>query len=336
MTETRCQGLLRQAPEDFQVREQLGFEPGGGGEHLWLHLRKTGMNTMDLALTLAKLARLPVRSVGYSGLKDRHAVTEQWFSLHLPGKDDPDLGKLPAGVELLRAVRHSRKLNRGTHRSNAFTIVVRALSGAVDTLPEQLERIRRDGVPNYFGEQRFGHQDNNFRRAVAWLNGEGEAPRKSSLRGLWLSAVRSRLFNDVLAERERLGIWNQLLAGDLLQPEGSRGLFREEDEPLAAQRVSAGEVHPTAPLPGAGGMASSSACAELEQRVLAPHQTLIAALAREGVEAARRATRLPVADLSWQLDDERLTLSFSLPAGAFATTVLATFLDWNEHVVNCE
>ena len=336
MTETRCQGLLRQAPEDFQVREQLGFEPGGGGEHLWLHLRKTGMNTMDLALTLAKLARLPVRSVGYSGLKDRHAVTEQWFSLHLPGKDDPDLGKLPAGVELLRAVRHSRKLNRGTHRSNAFTIVVRALSGAVDTLPEQLERIRRDGVPNYFGEQRFGHQDNNFRRAVAWLNGEGEGPRKSSLRGLWLSAVRSRLFNDVLAERERLGIWNQFLAGDLLQPEGSRGLFREEDEPLAAQRVSAGEVHPTAPLPGAGGMASSSACAELEQRVLAPHQTLIAALAREGVEAARRATRLPVADLSWQLDDERLTLSFSLPAGAFATTVLATFLDWNEHVVNCE
>ncbi|MCC1495571.1 tRNA pseudouridine(13) synthase TruD [Alcanivorax sp. 1008] len=334
MTEVCCQGILRQAPQDFQVREQLGFEPGGGGEHLWLHLRKTGVNTMDLALALAKLARLPVRSVGYSGLKDRHAVTEQWFSLHLPGKSDPDLTALPAGVELLQAVRHSRKLNRGTHRSNAFSIVVRELSGAVESLPEKLEQIRRDGVPNYFGEQRFGHQDNNFRRAAAWLNGEGEAPRKSSLRGLWLSVVRSKLFNEVLAERHRLGLWNQLVDGDLLQPEGSRGLFRAEDEPQAAQRIASGEVHPTAPLPGAGGMASSSACAELELRVLQPHQALIEALAKEGVEAARRSTRLPVTDLYWQLEGNALRLSFSLPAGAFATTVLANFLDWNEHVAD--
>lgn len=325
-------GRLRVQPEDFQVREQLGFEPGGGGEHLWLQLRKTNINTTDLALALAKLARLPRRRVGYSGLKDRHAVTEQWFSLHLPGQADPDLSGLSAGAELLQKQRHSRKLNRGTHRSNTFRLVIRDLSGDLDSLPARLEQIRQDGVANYFGEQRFGHDDNNFRQGAAWLTGQGEAPRKPSLRGFWLSAVRSKLFNEVLAERQRLGLWNQLMPGDLLQPVSSRGLFREEDEPLAAQRLAAIEVHPTAPLPGAGGMPPSLACAELEQRVLAPHQALIEGLVREGVEAARRATRLMVTDLDWQLDGTVLTLSFSLPSGAFATTVLSTFLDWSEHV----
>jgi tRNA pseudouridine13 synthase len=139
-----------------------------------------------------------------------------------------------------------------------------------------------------------------------------------------------------VAERVRRGVWNCLLDGDVLQPEGSRGLFLAEDEPLAEARIASGEVHPTAPLPGAGGMAASGACAELEAAVLAPHSQLIEALQREGVEAARRATRLPVSALQWQRDANALTLSFSLPAGAFATTVLANFVDWNEHVADCE
>jgi tRNA pseudouridine13 synthase len=151
---------------------------------------------------------------------------------------------------------------------------------------------------------------------------------------LWLSAVRSRLFNEVLAERERLGLWNALMEGDVLQPEGSRGLFLAEDEPQAVERVATGEVHPTAPLPGIGGMASSGACAELERRVLAPYQDLVEALCREGVEASRRATRLPVTALEWRHDGDALILSFSLPAGAFATTVLANFLDWTEYVAD--
>lgn len=333
-TDALCRGRLRQDAADFQVREQLGFEPGAGGEHLWLHIRKTGWNTMDVALALARLARLPVRNVGYSGLKDRHAVTDQWFSLHLPGKPDPNLSALPDGIELLQAERHNRKLNRGTHRSNGFRLVVRDLSGQTELLDQALERIRQHGVANYFGEQRFGRDDNNFRRAAGWLRGESEAPRKNSLRGLWLSAVRSRMFNEVLAERERLGVWNTLLEGDVLQPEGSRGLFLADDEPQAAERIAAGEVHPTAPLPGLGGMASSRACAELEARVLAPYQDLIEALCREGVEASRRATRLPVTALEWQREGDALILSFSLPAGAFATTVLANFLDWTEHVAD--
>jgi tRNA pseudouridine13 synthase len=241
---------------------------------------------------------------------------------------------LPEGIECLQRVRHHRKLNRGTHRSNTFRLVVRELSGDLSGLSTRLEAIRDQGVPNYFGEQRFGREDSNFLRAAAWLQGQGDAPRKQALRGLWLSAARSKLFNEVLAERERLGVWNRLLPGDILQPEGRRGLFLAEDEPLAAQRIAAQEVHPTAPLPGVGGMASSLACAELEQRVLAPHAALIEGLERERIDAARRATRLLVSELEWQQQGSDLTLTFSLPAGAFATTVLATFLDWNDHVAD--
>jgi len=322
-------GRLRESPEDFQVFEQLGFEPDGGGEHLWLHIRKTGWNTMDVAMVLAKAARLPVRAVGYSGLKDRHAVTEQWFSLHLPGKPDPDLTDLPEGITLLRSSRHFRKLNRGTHRSNDFCLRVRGLEGPLDELPEILAGIAARGVPNYFGEQRFGKADSNFERARLWLVAQGEAPRKPALRSLWLSAVRSRLFNEVLAERQRRGCWDQLLEGDILQPDQRRGLFFAADEPLAAERINAGEVHPTAPLPGAGGMQPTSACAALESEVLQPYSDLMTALAREGVEAARRATRLPVTAFHWQQDGDTLELRFTLPAGAFATSVLAVFLNWS-------
>src|SRR5690554_2671246 len=123
---------MRTEPEDFVVREQLSFVPGEGGEHLWLRIQKRLWNTMDVAQWLAKHAKLPLRAVGFSGLKDRRAVTEQWFSLHLPGKADPDFPEWPEGVELLQSVRHTRKLNRGTHRSNYFELVVRELEGEDD------------------------------------------------------------------------------------------------------------------------------------------------------------------------------------------------------------
>lgn len=324
------QGLLRASPEDFQVREVMTVVPEGQGEHLWLHLRKRGLNTADLALALARLARLPLRAVGYSGLKDRVAVTDQWFSLHLPGKPDPQLDDLPEGVTLLAAARHSRKLNRGTHRANRFELVIRDLEADPALLQQRLDAVAAQGVPNYFGEQRFGRHGDNFSRARDWLLGQGEVPRKPALRGLWLSAVRSELFNQVLAERVRQGCWNRLLAGDILQPEGRRGLFPADEDVEAEARVNAGEVHPTAPMPGAAGMASSGGCAALEDTVLAPHAALIDALAQHKVDGARRATRLPVQDFSWQLPEEAgpgiLRLGMTLPAGAFATTVLAELL----------
>lgn len=346
-----AQGILRAAPEDFVVIEQLGFEPVGEGEHLWLLLRKREWNTTDLALALARWAKLPLRAVGYSGLKDRVAVADQWFSLHLPGKADPELAGLPDGVTVLSAVRHRRKLNRGTHRANHFKLVIRELEGDLPALEQRLAAIAAYGVPNYFGEQRFGRGGDNFSRARDWLLGHGEAPRKPALRSIWLSAARSELFNQVLASRVQQQCWHRVLPGDILQPEGSRGLFYADEDDTAAVRVASGEAHPTAPLPGAAGMALSGAAAALEAAVLEPHQALIQALCEQGLEAARRATRLPVTDLQWSLEEgvmakegatlnegaalkesaklkkgATLTLAMTLPAGAFATTVLAEAL----------
>ncbi|MDF1781376.1 MAG: tRNA pseudouridine(13) synthase TruD [Alcanivoracaceae bacterium] len=320
-----ARGYIRRQASDFYVREELSFEPGDGGEHLWLYIRKTHWNTTDLALWLARAAKLPLRSVGYSGLKDRHAVTEQWFSLHLPGKEDPQWPQdMPEGIEIMQSVRHTRKLNRGTHRFNFFRICVTDIEPQEeDNFSSRLEKIQSRGVPNYFGEQRFGRDQNNWLRGSAWLRGEGDAPRKMQLKGIWLSAVRSGLFNAVLAERVRNDCWDVLLAGDVCQPEGSRGLFNESEEPLAAERVAQGEVNSTAPMPGVGGVFPSGKCLAMEEAILAPFHAEIAGLEREKVDGLRRSTRLQVRDLQWSHTENSLTLEFRLPAGAFATSVLA-------------
>ena len=318
--------VLREHPEDFRVSERMGVDLAGAGEHLWVELRKTGWNTEDVAHWLARSAGLPRRAVSFSGLKDRQAVTRQWFSLYLPGRPDPALEQPPEGIEILACRRHARKLNRGTHRANAFELKLRHWQGDERALEQRLDRIRHRGVPNYFGIQRFGRNGDNAERARAWLAGTGEAPRKRALRGIWLSAIRSELFNLVLAERVYRDCWDRVLEGDVLQPDGSRGLFHQADEPCAGERVAAGQVHPTAPLPGAGGMSSSSACAELEARILAPEKTIIRGLSDQGVEATRRATRLPVTGLAYDREQDGPRLCFELPAGAYATTVLAELI----------
>ncbi|HEX5676661.1 MAG TPA: tRNA pseudouridine(13) synthase TruD [Alcanivorax sp.] len=318
--------LLRAGVEDFRVTEIMNVVPEGEGEHLWLEIDKTDWNTEDVALWLAKQAGIHRLSVGYSGLKDRRAVTRQWFSLHLPGKPDPEF-PWPGGLVCHQARRHRRKLNRGTHRGNRFEIVLRELDGDRDALERTLQTLAECGVPNYFGEQRFGRGGSNWQRGQDWLLG-GEAPRKRALRGIWLSAVRSGLFNRVLAERVREGVWDRPMDGDILQPRDSRGLFEADSDATAAERVAAGEVQPTAPLPGKAGMASSAACRQLETRALSGCDRLIDALAGEGVDAARRATRLPVDGLQWAWSGGNvLTLGFDLPTGAFATTVLAELVE---------
>lgn len=323
----RARGVIRQSAEDFFVFEELSFEPGDGGEHVWLFVRKRGWNTTDLALWLARAAKVPLRSVGYSGLKDRHAVTEQWFSIHLPGKSDPEWPlPMPDGIEILKHCRHTRKLNRGTHRANFFSLRIRALEDS-ESLPARLQQIAERGVPNYFGEQRFGRDKGNWQRGCAWLKGEGEAPRKAQLKSFWLSAVRSGLFNAVLAERVRRDCWDAPLVGDVCQPDGSRGLFNERDDVACAERIAAGDVHPTAPMPGVGGVAAQAESAALEQQVLASFQAELVGLCEQGVEAARRATRLPVRDLRWSFSDAELLLEFRLPTGSFATSVLAELVE---------
>lgn len=323
-------GEIKRHPEDFQVTESMPVTLEGEGEHLWLHIEKTGWNTEAVALWLAGQAGVHRLAVGYSGLKDKHAITRQWFSVQLPGKADPALS-WPAGLKLIEANRHRRKLNRGTHRANRFVIRVRDVTGDGTQLEDRLTAIADLGVPNYVGQQRFGREQKNLYRGRDWLLG-GEAPRKRALRSLWLSAVRSDLFNRVLAARVEQSVWDRLLPGDILQPAGSRGLFAADEEPQAAQRLHDGSVHPTAPMPGVPGMASSGACRQLETAALAEQGALIDRLAALGVAEHRRATRLVAQDLRWHWEPSKegggrhLILAFDLPTGAFATTVLAELL----------
>ena len=329
----RVRGRLRTTPEDFQVREELNFTLDGSGEHLWLWVRKRGANTDWVARQLARQAGVPVGAVSYAGLKDRHAVTEQWFSVHLPGKTDPDWSADPDGeFTILQTLRHSRKLRRGALCGNAFRIVVRELDGDLDALNARFQHIAIAGVPNYFGVQRFGREAANLERAAAMLEGR-EKVRDRHRQGLYLSAARSALFNAVLARRVREGSWNQALPGEVLMLADSHSIFTSEDpDETIKQRVAAFDLHPTGPLWGAGDLSSTGMAQELETEVAATQPIFRDGLAAAGLKQERRALRLMVRDatLEW-LEPSVAVLNFRLPAGAYATVVLREWIESLDH-----
>lgn len=321
-----ARGRLRAAPEDFQVEEVLGFEPDGTGEHAWLWVRKRDTNTADVAQALAQSAGVPQRAVGFSGRKDRHALTWQWFSLQLPGRDDLDW--TAAGDDrwrVERAVRHTRKLRVGTHRHNRFRLRVSALDGDRAEVDARLRQIAADGFPNYFGEQRFGVQGRNLERARTELLRKRRRPS-----AMLLSAARGWLFNRVLHERLRDGSWCTPQPGDALMLAGTRSLFecRGDEDDLAA-RIARFDVDVTGPLWGVGETPVGATVAAREDEWLASEAELRFGLERQGVSAGRRRLRAAASGLDWQWDDDGLVLTFTLPAGVYATSLLREAIDWN-------
>lgn len=240
-------GVLKANQEDFVVVENLGFTPDGEGEHLLVNIRKNGCNTQFVADYLAKFAGIHARSVSYVGLKDRHAVTEQWFCLHLPGKDSPDLSQFALeGCEVLQAARHLRKLRIGMLKGNDFTLVLRHISDR-QKVEQRFQAIAANGVPNYFGSQRLAN-----RQQTTVL--EGDALQLTG-RGSWFIAKEDELFG--------------------LQ-----------------QRLDAGELMITAPLPGDGEAGTAVEVLKFEQLCLAEQPELLTFLKRERVELARGALLL--------------------------------------------
>ena len=317
-------GRLRAVPEDFVVNEVLGFEPDGTGAHVLLVVEKCGANTGWVASQLARVARVPVRDVGTSGLKDRNALTTQAFTLPWPiiAPIEACLAYAGEGWRVLSAARHGRKLRAGSHRANRFALRVRDLQGDRAALAARLETIRQRGVPDYFGPQRFGRDGGNLVRARAWAAG-GDAPRERSVRGFALSAARSVLFNAVLAERVRRGDWDRLLPGEAVMLDGRRSFFRADDiDATLVHRCETMDVHPSGPLWGRGDSPAQGEALEVETAVTTAEPQLCALLAAAGLEHERRALRLPVHDLRWSLEVDDLTLEFELTRGAFATAVL--------------
>lgn len=332
-------GRIRDRAEDFEVEELLGFDPAGAGEHLLLWIEKRDANTPWVASQLARWAGVAESAVAFSGMKDRHAVTRQWFGVHLPKRIAPEQGPEIEGVTVLAQHWHDRKLRRGSHRGNRFVIVIRDVTGDRDGGEAVLARLATTGVPNAFGEQRFGRDAGNLEQARRWLQAERPARLPHHKRSLLLSAARSHLFNTVLAERVRRGDWNQAVRGDCFQLDGRGSWFGPELVPddTLRDRVQRGEIHPTGPLSGKGEPATADVVGELERRLLAAEPVLSAGLARFGMDQERRALRLLPRDLSWRWLDSgadlasasaALELTFTLPRGSFATAVLAAICDY--------
>jgi tRNA pseudouridine13 synthase len=309
------------------VREWLGFEADGEGDHMLLIVRKRGANTMWVAKQLARFANADARDVGFAGLKDRQAVTEQAFTV--PSKQlTPNewIGFSGEGFEVVGATRQRRKLRRGAHKGNDFEIVLRDVEADREALLQRLRQLKEQGAPNYFGAQRFGHDGYNLAMADDWLV-QGNEIRDRVQRGFALSAARSLIFNAALQARIEQGTWQHLLAGDLANLNGSNSVFavNEVDETLR-QRCAEFDIHPTGPLWGAGELRVTGPTAELEARIGEQYVALSTGLAGAGLEQERRALRVWVQNLTWTLDASRLILKFRLHRGAFATAVLAELL----------
>ena len=320
---------IRVDPEDFRVEELDGFEASGEGEHLLLSIEKRGMNTGFVARELARWAGVAEHAVGYAGQKDRHAVTVQRFSVQLPGRQAPDLALLERdGLRVLAQARHQRKLPRGALAGNRFVLVLRGVCGDRAGIEARLQQIAARGVPNAFGEQRFGHGCGNVGKALAMFAQGGRGARIGrEQRSMLLSAARSALFNRVLDARVAAGTWDQAMEGEVWMLAGSRSVFGPEPwSDALAHRLAGFDIHPSGPLWGRGRLRSEGACGALELAALEDAQSLALrdGLERAGLEQERRALRVQVQGLAWEWPDAgSLRLSFSLPAGSYATAVLA-------------
>lgn len=318
-------GVLRQEAVDFQVEEIPGFQADGQGEHDLLWVEKAGANTAWVATQLARHAGVAPVAVGYSGLKDRHALTWQHFSVQLPGRQVDWSGLRLPGVRVLEVQRHSRKLQRGAHRGNHFRIMLHELSGDTIAAETLLQRAAREGVPNHFGEQRFGNQAGNIQLVQRLANG---ARLDRTQRGFALSTARALIFNAVLDARVQRGDWQQLQAGDLAQLDGSGSVFGPvQPDPQLHSRCEQLDIHPTGPLWGRGSSPCTDAVATLEQQIADTLPQAVAVCASAGMKHERRALRMRVQALRWHWPDpSSLSLEFTLGRGCFATALLAGLL----------
>ena len=319
--EKLLRGTIRNQASDFKVDEITSFEHSGEGEHVYLHIEKTGENTDWVAGLLAKIAQVPRKDVSYAGMKDRHAITTQWFSIQMPGREAPNWQQqLPDSIKILAETRHNKKLRRGALTGNRFSLIIRDIDGDIEQAKARCQQIKANGVPNYYGEQRFGRNFNNIDSAKNWFAGQFK-PKSRPKRSIYLSAARSWLFNQLLSQRVKQGTWNQAQAGDVFMLNGSHSCFPDDGDPSLKERTQRQELHPTGALWGKGELSSRGEVAKLEQYIANEFEDLATGLIKHGLKQERRALRLAISEFDYRFDQEKITLSFVLPVGSFATVV---------------
>jgi tRNA pseudouridine13 synthase len=318
---------FRATPEDFVVEEIAGFEASGAGEHLLLTIEKRGMNTAFAARRLAQWAGVQESAIGYAGMKDRHAVTRQRFTVHFPKRVAPDLAALQSDdLRVLDHAWHARKLPRGALQGNRFELHLRDVRGDAAAIAARLQAIADGGLPNYFGEQRFGRDGDNVDAARRMFAGRRVGRDQ---RSIFLSAARSELFNAVLAERIAAGDWATGTDGEVWMLDGTHSVFGPEmASPELAARAARQDIHPTGPLWGAGEPRSGEPLRQRELAVVGAEPELCAGLIAAGLKQERRALRVRVDSLAWDWpESDVLALRFALPPGSYATGLLAELGD---------
>ncbi|QSX35419.1 tRNA pseudouridine(13) synthase TruD [Shewanella avicenniae] len=320
---------IRSENADFIVQEILPFTMTGEGEHHLLYIQKNGLNTVEVAERLSKFAKVHPRDVSYAGQKDKNAITEQWFCVRIPGKDTPEWQSLNGELlTVLEATRHSKKLRVGALSGNRFKLTLRNISG-MQALLERLELVKKIGVPNYFGEQRFGHEGANIQKARDMF--AGKKVKNSNQKSMYLSAARSLLFNQVVADRLAK---HQLapLAGDCVMLSGSRSFFTVEQwDTELLERLQQADIQLSAPLWGEGELVAVADAAEFELAALAEFEIERVGLTKFDLKQERRPLLLQPEAFNWQqIDEQTLVLDFILPAGAFATSVLRELAQYQD------
>lgn len=318
----QSQAQFKVHAEDFQVHELLPEPFSGEGEHVVIQVEKRGLNTEEVARSIARLINKPYKLISYAGLKDKQAITTQWFSIHVPGEEIKDVGTLAApGWRVVAHSRHSKKLKTGCLSGNQFIIQLRALT-EIDDVLERIGKIELMGVPNYFGEQRFGRNGANLIRAEELLL-QGKKVKDRYLKGLYYSAARSWLYNLVLSHRVQDLTWNLPLAGDVMQLAGSHSIFTTDGmDTELVQRIKDKDVSPASPLPGKTKNKAYGDAKAVVDEVFSSYSAWVQALEQQGLEEAWRANILYPEQLHAKPNTDGLQLRFTLPAGTYATAIL--------------
>ena len=317
-----CGGRIRATDDDFEVEEVPSYEPCGKGEHLYLWVEKRGMAPEFFARTIAQRLMIPPGAVGTAGLKDRHAVTRQWVSV--PATCEPLVGKLDGdGLRVLKTGRHTNKLKPGHLRGNRFRILVRG-AAKLDSVDAILDRIRTQGLPNFYGPQRFGRDGGTVELGLKCLAGTAPRRLRPFLYRFALSAVQSLLFNDVLARRMRDGLYRAVLDGDVMAKWPFGGLFVAKDVPAEQARFDAKETVTAGPMFGSKTFRAEGIVAEREAAVLRDNGLSPTSFGGFGklVMGTRRHHLIYIDDLTSAWEPDGLRLGFTLPAGSYATVLL--------------
>jgi tRNA pseudouridine13 synthase len=319
---------FRSTPEDFEVEEVPAYLPSGSGEHIFAFIEKRELTTKDAVRALCESVGADPKAAGWAGLKDRHAITRQWVSIWGTTPDALTKAEIE-GVQVLEAAPHSHKLRTGHLQANQFRLRLRQVEASrIDDLRRVLAEIETRGLPNYYGEQRFGREGDNAERALRWVLGEARAPRGGFQRKLQMSALQSQLFNRCVAERVQTSTLGQVFAGDVMKKHDSGGLFIATDLEDAQVRADAWEISATGPMFGAKMRWPEGEARAREEALLQEVGVTLEHLGKwkRIAPGTRRFVRVPVPKTGVSVSGNTVNLEFTLPAGSYATILVREIL----------